>query len=113
MGAGAVPWEVDCQTVHEQLQRGTDLLLIDCREPDEHAIVHIEGARLIPLGELTDRLAELAPYRGQPIAVHCHHGGRSLKAAVWLRQQGFERAQSMAGRIDRWAMEIEPSLPRY
>jgi rhodanese-related sulfurtransferase len=45
--------------------------------------------------------------------VHCHHGGRSLRVVRWLREQGFSRAQSMAGGIDQWAVDIDPSLPRY
>jgi rhodanese-related sulfurtransferase len=45
--------------------------------------------------------------------VHCHHGGRSLRVAHWLREQGFANAQSMAGGIDRWSQEIDPSVPRY
>lgn len=65
------------------------------------------------MSRLAEYLDELAPFRDCPVAVHCHHGGRSLKVAVWLRNQGFAQAQSMAGGIDRWSLEIEPSVPRY
>jgi rhodanese-related sulfurtransferase len=108
-----VPLEIDCQTVHARLLSKQDLLLLDCREPDEHAIVNVAGAQLLPMSQLAARLAELEPYRDREIVVHCHHGGRSLKVAHWLRGQGYVKVQSMAGGIDRWAQEIDRSLPRY
>lgn len=88
-------------------------LLLDCREPDEHAIARIEGARLIPMREIPERLSELEPWREKPIVVHCHHGVRSLRVVQWLRQQGFAHAQSMRGGIDAWSLEVDPSVPRY
>jgi rhodanese-related sulfurtransferase len=108
-----VPLEVDCQSVRAKLEHGEDFLLVDCREQDEWNQVHLDAARLVPMSELANRLAELEAYRDKPITIHCHHGGRSLRVARWLRQQGFAQAQSMAGGIDRWALEIDPSLPRY
>lgn len=111
--AAASPIEVDCRSVKAALDRGEELILVDCREPDEHALVNIQAARLLPMSQLQARCAELEACRTQRIVVHCHHGGRSLKVANWLRSQGFTRAQSMAGGIDQWAVEIEPGLPRY
>lgn len=111
--SAAVPWEIDCRTVKERLDRGDPLLLVDCREADEYQLVRIEGAQLVPMSELVARVGELEPYRGQDIVIHCHHGGRSLRVAQWLRQQGFARAQSMAGGIHQWAEEIDPRLPKY
>ncbi|HWC88215.1 MAG TPA: rhodanese-like domain-containing protein, partial [Pirellulales bacterium] len=73
----------------------------------------VDGALLLPMSQLTARASELEPYKAQQIAVHCHHGGRSLRVAGWLREQGFAGAQSMAGGIDRWALEIEPGMTRY
>ena len=108
-----LPLETDCQTVRQQLERDGNLVLIDCREPDEHQIASIAGARLLPMSQLEARLGELEELREARIAVHCHHGGRSLKVALWLRAKGFSSAQSMAGGIDRWSLEIDPSLPRY
>ncbi len=108
-----IPIEVDCRAVHERLQASDDFVLIDCREPDEHAIVNIARARLLPMSQLAARLAELEPLRDREIAIHCHHGGRSLKVAHWLRSQGYAKAQSMAGGIDQWAQQIDPSLARY
>lgn len=108
-----LPIEIDCHGVHAKLRAGGPFLLVDCREPDEHAIASIPGARLVPMSRLAGSLSELEPYRDAPIAVHCHCGGRSLKVALWLREQGFAKAQSMAGGIDRWAEEIDPQVPRY
>lgn len=107
------PLEIDVETLQRVRESGESFLLIDCREPDEHALVRIEGAKLIPMRETPGRLAEIEPHRGQRIVVHCHHGGRSLRVTQFLRQQGFETAQNLAGGIDAWAEQMDPSLPRY
>lgn len=105
--------EIDVESIRARLQAAEAGLLLDCREPDEHAVAHIAGAMLIPMGELPDRLGELEAYRQVPLAVHCHHGGRSLRVARWLRENGFPQAQSVAGGIDAWSREIDPGVPRY
>lgn len=91
-------------------------LLVDCREEDEFAYCHIEGAELIPLS----RFAELATARllpasedETPIVVYCHHGMRSLSATQFLRQKGRHKVWSLRGGIDAWSNEIDPSVPRY
>ncbi|HEY0307444.1 MAG TPA: rhodanese-like domain-containing protein [Acidobacteriaceae bacterium] len=87
-------------------------LLLDCREPMEYEMARIEGAVLMPMGDIPSRVhQELDP--DQPIVVVCHHGQRSLNVTVWLRQQGFEHVQSLAGGIDEWARTIDPAVPRY
>jgi adenylyltransferase/sulfurtransferase len=108
-----LPLEITCRELHDQLNANADLLLLDCREPDEYALVAMQGAVLIPLSELAERVGELTEFRDRPIVVHCHLGGRSLRAARWLREQGFARAQSLAAGIDQWAVEIEPGMVRY
>ena len=108
-----LPLEVDVSAVKSLLDDNADFLLLDCREPAEHAIAHIDTATLIPMGELPERIAELEEHRERRIVVHCHHGGRSLQVTHWLRQQGFSKTQSMSGGIDVWAVEIDRSLPRY
>src|SRR5437879_2359112 len=105
--------EIDCRSVKAKLDAGSKLLLLDCRERDEHQLVHIGAARLLPMSELPERVAELEPFRNSEIVVHCHHGGRSMKVTQWLRQQGFSNVKSMAGGIDLWAQEIDTSLQRY
>ena len=111
--SNAVPIEVTCVQVKSRLDAGDKFIFLDCREPDEHQTVCIDQARLLPMSEIQNRLAELEPHSQADVIVHCHHGGRSLRVANWLRQQGFDKAQSMAGGIDQWAIEIDPSLPRY
>ncbi len=107
------PIELDVQEVNSITQSGEDFLLIDVREPDEFATASIGGAVLIPLGQLQTSLTQLEPYRDKRIVCHCHHGGRSLRAAMGLRQLGFAGAQSMAGGIDQWSELINPQVPRY
>lgn len=108
-----VPLEISCQEVRSKLDAGHKFLLLDCREADEHQLVCIREAKLLPMSELMQRAGELEPNRDNEIVVHCHHGGRSLKVTKWLRQQGYSRVKSMAGGIDEWAMEIDKSLLRY
>jgi rhodanese-related sulfurtransferase len=107
------PLEISVHEVHALRTQGENLVLVDCREPDEHALVAIDGAKLIPLGEFPARYIELEPWQQGHVVVHCHHGGRSARAAQWLRENGFPQAQSMAGGIDSWATEISPGMPRY
>jgi adenylyltransferase/sulfurtransferase len=90
---------------------GDGPLLLDVREPHEHAYARIEGARLIPLRALPTRATELDPL--SEIVVYCHHGVRSEHAVVFLRNQGFTRARNLAGGIDRWSTDVDPAVPRY
>jgi adenylyltransferase/sulfurtransferase len=87
--------------------------LLDCRTPEEFAIAKIDGAVLIPMQEIAERLAELEPWRDKPIIVHCHPGVRSLRVTHWLREKGFPLAQSMTGGIEAWSLEVDPAVPRY
>ena len=105
--------QIDCRAVQAKLAAGEEFLLLDCRERDEYDLVHLPPARLLPMSELPDRLQELAPYRDAQIIVHCHLGMRSEQLAAWFHQQGFSNVRSMTGGIDRWSVEIDPTLPRY
>ncbi|MCE9606746.1 MAG: rhodanese-like domain-containing protein [Planctomycetia bacterium] len=109
----SLPWEIDCKSVKKKLDAGEPFLFLDCREKEEHTLVNIEGTTLLPMSELTTRGGELEPHRGKPIVVHCHHGGRSMRVAQWLRQNGYTQAQSMAGGIHTWAEEIAPGMAKY
>jgi adenylyltransferase/sulfurtransferase len=115
-GIGAEPAYAGPELTVEQLklerdEKGDDLVVIDVREPHEWEIAHIEGARLIPLGQLPDRLGELDGHA--EIVTHCHHGARSMKALEILRGAGFSKVRSLAGGIDAWAERIEPGMARY
>ncbi len=106
------PLEVTCGELQAKLDAGEAIELIDCREPFEHEIVTLPKARLVPMGEIPARVAELTGLEGHVI-VYCHHGMRSAQTAQWLRENGLPEAQSLAGGIDLWAQTIDPSLPRY
>ena len=86
-------------------------MLLDVREAWELDIAAILGATHIPMGDIPSRLQELDP--DQPTVVLCHHGARSLNVTIWLRQQGLEQVQSLAGGIDQWSRSIDPAIPRY
>ena len=87
-------------------------VLLDVREQWEYDTAHIEGATLIPMNEIPARAFKELD-EDTPILVLCHHGARSLSVAVWLRNQGFEQAQSVSGGIDAWSRSIDPTIPRY
>jgi rhodanese-related sulfurtransferase len=87
-------------------------VLLDVREPWEFAAAQIAGSLPMPMGEVRSRAyTELDP--DAHIVVVCHHGQRSLSVAMWLRREGFERAQSLAGGIDEWSRAIDARVPRY
>jgi len=110
--AHAVP-EVSADAVRARRERGEDLLLLDVREPDEWETAHIEGAVLIPLGELGSRLAKIEPWRERPVVVLCHHGGRSTRACRLLAEHGFRRVENLSGGIEAWSLTVDPAVPRY
>lgn len=107
-----LPIEITPVEVSTLLHAGTPLRLIDVREPAEHAICHIEGAQLIPMRTIPQHLSELDS-TDERLVVFCHHGVRSLSVVDWLRNQGVENCQSMAGGIDLWSAQIDPAVPRY
>jgi rhodanese-related sulfurtransferase len=87
-------------------------ILLDVREPWEFNTANLPGSLLMPMGEVTSRAhTELDP--DAHIVVLCHHGQRSLSVAMWLRAQGFDQAQSLAGGIEAWSRLIDPTIPRY
>lgn len=106
------PIETTPVEVKRLLNAGEALRLVDVREPEEYAICRIEGARLIPMRSIPQYLQELDD-DGAPLVAFCHHGVRSLSVVDWLRRQGIENCQSMAGGIDRWSLEVDPSVSRY
>jgi adenylyltransferase/sulfurtransferase len=85
--------------------------LLDVREPQEYQIARIPGSTLIPLGEIPQRVDEIP--RDREIIVHCKMGGRSVKAAAFLRSKGFSRVKNLKGGILDWINTIDPSLPKY
>jgi adenylyltransferase/sulfurtransferase len=92
---------------------GEPLLLLDVREPHEHATARIAASRLIPLGELEARAGELVDWKDRRIVVHCHHGARSERACRILLARGFPQVSNLRGGIDAWSLTVDPDVPRY
>jgi rhodanese-related sulfurtransferase len=90
----------------------SQLILLDVREPWETSAVGFPGAYAMPMGEVPGRAYNELDPDGR-IVVICHHGVRSLNVANWLRNQGFEQAQSLRGGIDAWSRDVDPAVARY
>jgi sulfur-carrier protein adenylyltransferase/sulfurtransferase len=108
--AGGVP-EVTVEELKAKLDRGEDVHVLDVREPNEYQICRIAGSTLIPLGELSNRTAELD--RDRELIVHCKMGGRSAKAVALLQERGFTRARNLTGGILAWIDRVDPSQSKY
>ena len=105
-------YEITPEDVKGAADRKESFTLLDVREPWEFETTRIEGATLIPMGDIPSRAhQELDPEAH--IIVYCHHGVRSMNVTAWLRQQGFEKAQSMAGGIDAWSRTVDGKVPVY
>ena len=93
--------EIDAPAAHELLEGDEAPLLLDVREPVEWASGRLAEAVHVPMGDLADRIAHVAPDRKRPLIVYCAHGNRSLVAARGLQQAGYD-AVSLAGGIVAW-----------
>lgn len=108
---GEAEFEITPAELKTRMDRGDRLVIVDVREPHEYEISRIEGSRLLPLGQVPERMHELSS--ADEIILHCKAGLRSAKALAILRQAGFGRLRNLTGGIDRWTQEIDPTLPRY
>jgi len=105
-------YEITPEEVKSKLNAGELFTLLDVREPWEFNTARIDSTKLIPMGDVPSRAhQELDPE--EHIVVVCHHGVRSMNVTVWLRQQGFEKAQSMHGGIDAWSRRIDGKVAMY
>lgn len=105
-------YEITPEDVKDKLDAGEEFTLVDVREPWEFETAHIDGAKLMPMGDVPARAhQELDPE--DHIVVICHHGVRSMNVTAWLRQQGFEKAQTMRGGIDAWSRRVDGKVPVY
>lgn len=103
---------VSVHDVHTMQQRGDTFVLIDVREPHEHAIAFVAGAQACPMSQASTWLAGLDPHA--PTVVMCHHGGRSASVAQALVTRfGFSDVSNMEGGIDAWSCDIDTRIPRY
>jgi sulfur-carrier protein adenylyltransferase/sulfurtransferase len=103
--------EIAPRELAAKVARGDDFDLIDVREPHEHAIARIEGARLVPLATFRDVLPTLNA--GREIVVLCKSGIRSARVVRLLQDSGFERVWNLAGGISRWSDDVDPEVPKY
>ncbi len=97
--------------IKRRLDAGENVRIVDVREPNEYRIAHIEQAELRPMSQIQSWWQELP--RDQELVIMCHHGSRSAYVCMALKDAGFERLTNMAGGIDAWSTEIDPSIPRY
>jgi rhodanese-related sulfurtransferase len=104
--------EITVEDLKAALDRGEEIVLVDVREPWEHELARIAGGKLMPMGDVPARAHQELDDEDH-IVVFCHHGVRSMHVANWLRQQGFEKAQSLRGGIDRWSKIADSSVPAY
>lgn len=91
---------IDAKQAFSMTQQGA--LLLDVRQPEEYAAIHAPDAKLIPLGELSSRLPEIADYKDKPIAVICRSGRRSAQAVELLREAGYGNVSNVAGGMNGW-----------
>jgi adenylyltransferase/sulfurtransferase len=105
------PLEVSIEEAARLLASAQPPVLIDVREPGEHATCCIAGAKLIPMATVPERLAEIP--QDVPVLIHCHHGGRSLRVTQFLRAKGFTKVSNVQGGIDAWSLKIDPKVRRY
>jgi len=104
-------FEISSVELKSRLDHGDDVRIIDVREPNEYQINRIPGSRLIPLGEIPRRYAELDP--DEDYVVQCKTGARSARAADFLRSVGFKRVANLKGGINDWIDKVDPTQPKY
>jgi len=104
--------ELTPEDLHARLQRGDALQLIDVREPEEYAYCRIEGSQLIPLGDVSSHVEELATDR--PVVLICHHGVRSAQALAYLQHRhGLTNLLNLRGGIHAWSVRVDPAVAVY
>jgi adenylyltransferase/sulfurtransferase len=104
--------EISAQELKQLMDERSDIQLIDVRQPDENSFARIEGAKLIPLGEVVKRMDELDQNR--EAIIHCKMGGRSAKAIEALRAAGYKgELKNLRGGITAWSNEVDPRVPKY
>ena len=102
--------EITATELKNRMEEGEDIQLIDVRQPDEYDFARIEGAKLIPLGDIIKKMNEIDPAR--ETVIHCKAGGRSAKAIAALKNAGFKgELKNLKGGITAWSNEVDPKVP--
>ncbi|HEV2138580.1 MAG TPA: molybdopterin-synthase adenylyltransferase MoeB [Nitrososphaerales archaeon] len=110
LAVASVP-EVTPILLKRMLDEGRDVELVDVREPFEYEICHLEGSKLVPLGQLQSRAGDLS--KSKTLVVYCHHGQRSANAVSYLTSAGFRDVRNLRGGIAAWRTEVDPMIPEY
>lgn len=104
--------EITATELKKRMDAGEDVQLIDVRQPDEYAFARIEGAKLIPLGEIASRIDELDDTR--ELVLQCKAGGRSAQAIDLLTRSGYKgKMTNLKGGITAWSNEVDSKIPKY
>jgi rhodanese-related sulfurtransferase len=111
-GKVSLNYEITAEELKALLDGSSDVVVLDVREPWEIETASLTGSTNIPMGDIPARYKEELQPEKHTVVI-CHHGVRSMNVTAWLRQQGFEKVQSLRGGIDRWAREIDPKVPLY
>ena len=104
-------YEITVKDLKRLLDSGVHVTLIDVREPHEYDFCHISGSRLIPVHQIPSSVNEFN--LNEEYVFYCHVGERSGWAVNFLRQLGFEKVRNLLGGVDAWAIQIDPTMPRY
>lgn len=105
--------EITVRELAKQIENGQSIRLIDVRQPWENQLARLPLSLLIPLNDLPAHAAEIPSEPTALTVIYCHHGIRSQSAAEYLQQLGHFNIRSLAGGIDAWSCEVDPSVPRY
>ncbi len=105
--------EISVQEARERLSAPEPPRLIDVREPDEWELCRLPGAELLPLSQFAQLAPDQLANPDEPLIIYCHHGGRSARVTDYLMRQGFTNVTNLAGGIEAWSLDIDPSVPRY
>jgi adenylyltransferase/sulfurtransferase len=108
-----MPRQITVDELARMLAEGAPVILLDVRQPWEHETARLPDSVLIPLPELDERAAEVAPPAGSLVVAYCHHGVRSLTAAALLEATGMSDVASLTGGIDAWSRHVDPGILRY
>jgi rhodanese-related sulfurtransferase len=104
-------YEITPEELKVLLESHSDVVVLDVREPWEIETASMGHTKHIPMNDIPARLSELE--KDKHTVVVCHHGVRSMRVTLWLRQQGYDKTQSLAGGIDAWARQIEAKVGLY
>jgi rhodanese-related sulfurtransferase len=108
-----MPLEITPRELAKQIENGQAIRLLDVRQPWENELARLPDSLLIPLNELPTRVSEVPSDSATLLVVYCHHGIRSMSAAEYLHRLGHANIRSLAGGIDAWSCEVDPTVPRY